>query len=253
MLKRLSVVAVLALLPTLAFAQGSLPDGALCDGSAMRHVAQQRTVGHALFGAGALAGLTSVLTIPRNPAGATKAGSHFRVLAVTAPVALTGLLIAGHASPGDGFWENVVAHLKVGETRSADVRSCLQRPQVKTSNGREERWTYVSFRPSVLDAPRSHSLRLTFRDSVLTEVLTKEVDPSGMSGAHLDSRGPRLDRHRGFCAPPIPVVADAFPTPTDTTAAAAAIARAQADADAAMKNAAAAAAYAACMASDSAQ
>lgn len=248
---RLSIIAVLASLPTIALAQGTAPNAALCDGSDMRHAAQMRTVGHSLFGATALADLAAVLTIPRTPDGAKQAGSHFRVVAITAPVALTGLFIAGRASPGDGFWENVVAHLKVGETRSGDVRSCLQRPQAKTSNGSEEHWTYVTSRPSVLIAPRYHSLRLTFRDSILTEVLTKEVDLSATSGTHLDSAGPRLDRHRGFCAPPIPIVAVAFPTPTDTSAAAAAMARAQADADAAMKNAAAAAAYASCMASDS--
>jgi hypothetical protein len=63
----------------------------------------------------------------------------------------------------------------------------------------------------------------------------------------------RPDRHHGYCTPPVPVVADAFPTPIDTTAAAAAMARGQADADAAMKNAQLQAAYAVCMASDSAQ
>ena len=142
--------------------------------------------------------------------------------------------------------------MKVGETKSADVRLCLQRPVVKTSNGVEERWTYVMARPVGLVAPSLHSLRLTFRDSVLAEVLTKEVDRSAMTGAGFDSTQ-RLDRHHGFCAPPIPVAADPFPTPTDTSAAAAAMARAQADADAAMKNSAAVAAYAACMVSDSAR
>lgn len=249
--RRLSLVAALLSLPTIALAQSSAPDAALCDGSEIRHAAQLRTVGHSLFAATALADLAAVLTIPRNPDGAKQAGSHFRVIAITAPVALTGLFIAGRASPGDGFWENVVARLKVGETKSADVRSCLQRPQVKTSNGSEERWTYLTSRPSVLDAGRVHSLRLTFRDSVLTEVLTKEVERPAMSDALLGSTGRRRDGHRGFCAPPIPVVADAFPVPSDTSAAAAAMARAQADADAASKNAAAAAAYATCMASDS--
>jgi hypothetical protein len=248
---RLSIIAVLAALPTIALAQGPAPNAAICDGSDMRHAAQMRTVGRSIFGATALADLAAVLTIPRTPDGAKQAGSHFRVVAITAPVALTGLFIAGRASPGEGFWENVVAHLKVGETKSTDVRSCLQRPQVRTSNGREERWTYLTVRPSVFDASHLHSLQLTFRDSVLAEVLTREVDHSAISATHLDSAGPRLDRHRGFCAPPIPVVGDAFPTPTDTSAAAAAMARAKADADAAMKNAAAAAAYAACMASDS--
>jgi hypothetical protein len=249
--KRLAFAAVLALLPTMALAQGPAHDAAVCDGSAIRRSRQMRTVGHTLVSSIALADLAAVLTIPRTPAGAREAGSHFRVIALTAPVAITGLFIAGRASPGDGFWKDVVTRLKVGETKSADVRSCLQRPHIRTSTGSEERWTYVMYRPSILEIPQYHSLRLTFRDSVLTEVLTTEVDHSATSGTRLDSSA--ISRRRGFCAPPIPVVADPFPTPTDTTPAAAAIARAQADADAAMKNAAAAAAYATCMASDSAR
>ena len=255
MLTRLSLVAVFTLLPALSFAQSAEPNGvpgaALCDGSEIRHAERVRTVGHSLFGATALADLVAVLTIPHNPGGAEKAPAHFHFIALTAPIALAGVVVADRASPGESFWQRVVARLEVGRTTSDDVRSCLQRPQVRTSNGREERWTYVMFRPSVLDAARLHSLRLTFRDSVLAEVLAKEVDRSANAGARFDSTGVRLDRRRGFCAPPIAVAADPFPTPTDTTAAAAAMARAQADAAAASKNAATFAAYAACMASDS--
>jgi hypothetical protein len=253
MLKLPSVVAVLALIPSLILAQGPLPDAAICDGSAIRHAVAMRTVGHAVTGAIALVDVAAVLTIPRTPAGARDAGSHFRVIGLTAPVALAGLFIAGRASPGESFWKNVVAQLKVGETKSADVRSCLQRPQVKTTTGTEERWTYVMYRPSLFEPTGFNSLRLTFRDSVLAEVMTKEVEQGAMPGAHVDPVGLRSDRHRGFCTPPIPAIPDPFPTPTDTTAAAAAMARAKADADAAMKNAAAAASYAACMASDSAR
>lgn len=252
MLKHLALAAVCATLPSLALAQGATSSAAVCDGSEIRHAERVRAVGQTLFGATALADLAAVLTIPHNPGGAKTAPSHFRFVAATSPLAIAGLFIAGRAAPGDGFWERVIARMKVGETKSADVRLCMQRPQVKTSNGVEERWTYVMARPVGLVAPSLRSLRLTFRDSVLVEVLTKEVDRSAMTGAWSDSTQ-RLDRHRGFCAPPIPVVADPFPTPMDTTAAAAAMARAQADADAAMKNSAAAAAYAACMVSDSAR
>ena len=253
MLKRLALAAIFATLPTLALAQGAT-SGAVCDGSEIRHAEQMRTVGHTLFGATALADLVAVLTIPHNPGGAKVAGSHFRVIGMTAPVALAGLVIAGRAAPGDGFWDRVISRMKVGETKSADVRLCLLRPVVKTSNGVEERWTYVMARPvGLVVAPSLHSLSLTFRDSVLSEVLTTEVNRPAMAEARVEPTGLRLDRHHGFCAPPIPAVADAFPTPTDTSASAAAMARAQADADAAMKNSAAAAAYAACMASDSAR
>jgi hypothetical protein len=249
MLRHLAFATAFAALPTIALAQGTT-SAAVCDGSEIRHAEQLRTVGHTLVGATLLADLVAVLTIPHGPGGAKVAGSHFRVVAATSPIAFLGLFIAGRAAPSDGFWDRVVARMKVGETKSADVRLCLQRPQVKTSNGVEERWTYVMARPvGLVVAPSLHSLRLTFRDSVLAEVLTKEVNRPAMSEAGFDP----TQRHRGFCAPPVPVVADAFPTPTDTTPGAAAMARAQADADAAMKNAAAAATYAACMASDSAR
>ena len=257
MLTRLSLVTVFALLPTFAFAQEAVPNGrpgpALCDGADIRRAGQLRAVGYSLFGATVLADLASVLTIPRTPDGAKEAGSHFKVIGMTAPVALVGLFIAGRASPGDRFWNNVIARLEVGETKSADVQSCLQRPQVKTSSGSEESWTYLTSHPSILGAHGYHSLRLTFRDSILAQVLTKEVERSVFSATRHDAEGLRLDRRRGFCAPPIPTVADPFPTPADTTAAAAAIARAQADADAATKNAAAFANYSSCMASDSAR
>jgi len=194
MLKRLALATVFAALPSLALAQ-SATSTAVCDGSEIRHAEHVRAVGHTLFGATALADLVAVLTIPHNPGGAKVAGSHFRVVAMTAPVALAGLVIAGRAAPDDGFWERVIARMKVGETKSADVRLCLQRPLVKTSNGTEERWTYVMARPTGFVAPSLHSLRLTFRDSVLAEVLTKEVDRSAMTGAGFDSTGPRLDPH----------------------------------------------------------
>ena len=248
---RLSLAALLAFLPAIALAQGAAPNAAVCDGSEIRRAEQTRTVGYSLFAATALTDLVAVLTIPHNPGGAEKAGSHFRVVAITAPIAITGAVIASRAAPGDGFWERVVGRLKVGETKTADVGRCLQRPQAKTSNGSEERWTYVMSRPALFESDRIHSLRLTFRDSVLAEVLTKDVERSAIPGAIIDPIGLRLDRRRGYCAPPIPVVADAFPTPTDTTPGAAAMARAQADAAAALKNAAAAASYASCMASDS--
>jgi hypothetical protein len=250
--KRL-LAAVLACLPTLAFAQGAAPNGPLCDGSEIRHAVQRRHAGQALVEATAVADLVAMLTIPRNPGGAEKARSHFAVVAATAPVALAGLFIAGRASPGEAFWERILARLKVGETTSSDVRLCLQRPEVKTSSGTEERWTYVTTRPSGLLASSMRSVQLTFRDSVLSAVLTKEVAHSAIAAARIDSADHLLDRHHGFCAPPIPAVADAFPTPADTTAAAAAMARAQADAEAASKTAAAFAAYASCMASDSAR
>lgn len=253
MLKRLALAVVFAFLPTLALAQSAAPSATVCDGSEIRHAVQMATVGHALVGAAVVADVVAVLTIPHTPDGAAKAGDHFRVIALTAPVALAGLFIADRASPGKGFWQRVITRLKVGETTSADVRVCLPHPLVETRNGTEERWTYLMARPAGIGNRSLRSLDLTFRRGVLADVSTTEVKPSAILAARSDSLGAPLDRHHGFCAPPIPVIADPFPTPTDTSVGAAAVARAQADADAAMKNAAAAAAYAMCLASDSAR
>ena len=250
MLHRLTLAAVLAILPTTAFAQGGAPNAAPCDGSEIRHAVRMRHIGYALFDATAAVDLAAVLTIPHNPDGARKAGSHFRVLAMTAPAALAGLFIAGRASPGEGFWERVIAHLKVGETTSSDVRLCLHRPDALSSSATVEQWTYVTTRPLGLATTR-RMVHLTFRDSVLTGVQRTEVHRLANASIVMDSTGHRVDRDRGFCALPIPAVADPFPTLIDTTAAAAAAARAQADAEAASKNAASFAAYASCMAGES--
>jgi hypothetical protein len=254
MLQHLASALVLVSLPTAAYAQTSAPSAAVCDGSAISHAERAYHVGRTLAVATAAADVVALLTIPRNPEGARTAGRHFGFVAATLPVALTGYVIAGRAAPGETFWENVMARMKVGETRAADVRLCLHRPDALSSNARAERWTYVTARPSGLGGGALRTLRLTFRDSVLADVERTEVNHYADARRHDDaSPDVRPDRHRGYCAPPIPVVADPFPTPTDTTFAAAAMARAQADADAASKNAQLQAAYAMCMASDSAR
>jgi hypothetical protein len=252
MLKRLAFAVVLVSLPFTAFAQGAAPSTAVCDGSEINRAEHARDVGRILAYATAAADVAAIATIPRNPEGAKSAGAHFTFVAATLPVALAGYVIAMRAAPGESFWENVVARMKIGETRAADVQLCLHRPDVSSSSITEQRWTYVTARPSGLDRAL-RTLRLTFRDSVLANVERTEVNhyaDASMITHGLDLRpGPR----HGYCSPPVPVVADPFPTPIDTTAAAAAMARAQADADAAAKNAQLQAAYAACMASDSAQ
>ena len=249
---RLVLTAVLAYFPTIALAQGSAPDASLCDGSTMRRAERATDVGRALVFGTVAADLAAVLTIPRSPGGASKAPSHFGFVAATSPIALAGFLIAHHASPGERFWQGVVQRLTVGRTTTADVQLCLHRPDASTRTTTEERWTYVTTRPSTLGGSL-RTLRLTFRDSVLADIERTEVNRSASAAAVHDFPDARPARHHGFCAPPIAVAADPFPTPTDTTAAAAAMARAQADADAASKNAATFAAYAACMASDTAQ
>lgn len=250
MFKRLALALLFASMPTLALAQGATPPAPVCDGSEMRHAEHARNIGRTLYVGTAAADLAAMLTIPRNPGGVGTARSHFAFMGATLPVALAGFFIASNASPGEKFWERVVARLKVGETRAADVRLCLHRPNVSSSGTTEEQWTYLTVRPSSLGRT-VRTLRLTFRDSVLADVQRTEVDGDVGALTAFDPTG--AWRHRGFCAPPIPVVANPFPTPTDTSAAAAAAARAQADADAASRNAAASAAYAVCLASDSAR
>lgn len=252
MLKRLLLVAVVASSPAMALAQGAAPSAPLCDGSVISRAEHTRNTGRALFAATAAADLAAVLTIPRNPAGANKAPSHFGFVAATLPIAIAGGVIAKRAHPGENFWQGVMQRLTVGKTSTADVRLCLHRPDALTTSTAKERWTYVISRPLVLDGTL-RTLRLTFRDSVLADVERTEVKHYAAARAGHDSIAVPADRHHGFCSPVIPVAADPFPTPMDTSAAAAAMARAQADADAASKNAAAFAAYASCMASDSAQ
>jgi hypothetical protein len=252
MLKRLVLAAVLATLPAVAVAQSAASSAPICDGSALRRAERARDVGRVLFIGTAAADLASMVTIPRNPGGVSQAPSHFRFVALTAPVALAGLVISQRAHPAESFWQGVIQRLTVGTTTTSDVRLCLHRPDVTSVSTTGQRWTYVIARPSTLGGSL-RTLRLTFRDSVLADVERTEVKHVADARSPQDSIIGRLDRHHGFCAPPIPAVADPFPTPMDTTAAAAAMARAQADAEAASKNAAAFAAYASCMASDSAQ
>jgi hypothetical protein len=252
MINRLAVATLLATLPTAALAQRAAPSSAVCDGSEIGRAERTRGIGRALFAATAAADLVAVLTIPHTPEGATKARSHFTFVAATLPVAVAGAFIAQRAHPGETFWQGVISRMKVGETRAADVRSCLHRPDASLSSTTGERWTYVTSRPALLEGTL-RSLHLTFRDGVLTDVEQAELNHVAASGFARPAIGGPFAGHHGYCTPPIPVVADPFPTASDTSFAAAAAARAQADAEAASKNAAAAAAYAVCMASDSAQ
>ena len=250
MLTRLALAVTLASLPLSSLAQGA-PSAKVCDGSDVRRAERLRNVGGSLFVGTAAFDLAALLTVPHNPDGVTTARSRFRLVFATAPIALVGALIADRAHPGEGFWERAIARLKVGETRSADVSLCLHRPEIATTRGAEERWTYVVERPAGFRG-RLRTVRLTFRDSVLTDVERTEMTRDALAATSRGSTDGHAERHRGICVPAPAVFADPFPTPTDTTAAAAAMARAQADADAAMKNAENAAAFAACMASDSA-
>lgn len=252
MLARLAFATVLLSLPTVTQAQSAAPSAPICDGSELRRAEHTRAIGNALVAATAVADLAAVLTIPNNPGGAEVAGSHFRFVALASPILVAGLVVSKSAAPGETFWQRVIARMKVGETRAADVRLCLHRPNVASSNSKEERWTYITSRPSAFGGTL-RIVRLTFRDSVLADVERTEVQKSAVARRADSSATAQIPRRRGFCMPPIPVIADPFPTPMDTSAAGAARARAQADADAASTNAQLQAAYAMCLASDSAR
>ncbi len=249
MLLRLALTALLVPVPTLSLAQGTAPSSPVCDGSEIRHAERTRNAGSALMFGAAAADLASLLTIPRTPDGAKVASKHFAVVAATSPLLVGGFYLSRQASPGQSFWERVIARMKVGETRAADVRLCLHRPDASSSSTKSEHWTYVTARPFTTSGT-FRTVRFTFRDSVLADIERTEVNQ--LAEAPHDTGSP-FYRRRGYCAPPIPVVADPFPTPADTSAAAAAAARAQADADAASRNAQNQAAYATCMASDTVQ
>ena len=183
MLKRLGLAVVFVSLPTVARAQGAAPSAAVCDGSEISRAERGYHVGRSLAIGTAAADVVAILTIPRTPDGARKAGSHFGFIAATSPIAIASLVVAMRATPGEPFWERVISRMKVGETKAADVRLCLHRPDASSSSTTEERWTYVTARPSGVFGDTYRTVRLTFRDSVLANVERTEVKHSA-DGRH---------------------------------------------------------------------
>jgi hypothetical protein len=91
------------------------------------------------------------------------------IIAVGVPL----FLIAGSYGDADlstGSWERAIANVKIGETRSSDVRACLHEPRATTTSGSEEAWTYAWQHRGQL-----YTVKLTFKDSLLTELRRSRV------------------------------------------------------------------------------
>ncbi|NUQ19583.1 MAG: hypothetical protein HOQ09_01350, partial [Gemmatimonadaceae bacterium] len=213
MLTRLTLAAALASLqlPTSLLAQRAAAatatqSSAVCDGSEIRRIERWRDVGGTLFVGTALVDLAAVLSVPRDPSGAQVMPRRVRFVLGTAPVALAGYLIAVNAYPHAGFWRRTLSRLKVGETTSADVRTCLHRPAVATTTGTDAWWTYLTSRPRPLGGGVLSAVRLSFHDGVLAEVRQTEVTHQAAGhGATTPATTEVAERHHELCIPPAPV------------------------------------------------
>jgi hypothetical protein len=162
-----------ALDSVVAAASGKL--AAICDGSEMRRAQRLRWTGAALAGGSlvvsALATSAAFHNPPRDFEGGKALGRRTMTIAVgSLPFALAGGYLYTRSYPGESFWQRTLARMKIGETRSAQVRACLREPwatSVTTTfgSGAQEEWTYAWKRWGSL-----HSVRFTFKDSVLAEV-----------------------------------------------------------------------------------
>jgi len=187
MTKRLMLAAVLCFTPAVAAAQAG--HGApVCDGTEMKRLEDRRRAG-GVIAATAVASNLLVFLLSRgstNPEGAPAAidrGRRAMTFAFgTIPIIALGGYLHEGSYPDEAFWERALARLKVGETTTADVRTCLHAPPAFTSVGAEERWTYFMTRPGMWRSRRSYrSVTLTFNDGVLTEIRRSELNvPGGM-------------------------------------------------------------------------
>jgi hypothetical protein len=207
MMRRLTLAALLSSLPTAVTTQaqsdtsllaGRPPSGAaltlpsvaeghlapICDGSEMRRLERRRNVGGALA-LGTLAGnfLVGTLSLAlgsHNPEDAPRQidrGRRAMTLAIASlPITFLGYHIYQSSYPDEAFWRRTLARMKIGETRSVDVRTCLRAPSATSSSGAEEKLTYFTSRPAGWwDGGPIRTVSFTFKDSVLTEVRRSEV------------------------------------------------------------------------------
>jgi hypothetical protein len=182
MTNRLALSALLSALPAVLSAQ-SPP---ICDGSEMRRLEHRRRFGGVLAASVLAVDLVGeaylLATLDRRPGEAAMATAevHFRKTIALAlgsvPIVAFGYYLHANSYPTESFWQQTLARMKIGETRSTDVRACLHAPSGVTSSiaDREEQWTYYAARPD----PRRHGVRtvsFTFKDSVLADVRRSET------------------------------------------------------------------------------
>ena len=147
----------------------------VCDGSEIRNFRLRRQWGTGIMIASLPVGLVSGMSVQAKPQSARQVTTGF--VAGAAMLAIGGgLKWLGY--PSESFYENAVARMRTGETRSAEVRTCLSAPAATSSGLRDEEWTYLTSRPG----PSGHlkSLKLTFRDSVLVDIHRNEVDAKAL-------------------------------------------------------------------------
>jgi hypothetical protein len=140
----------------------------VCDGSTIRSAKHRAYVGLAMMGASlpvSLIGMYKTVHSPSHPEGPVATG-----VAIGAALAIGGYLVASTSVPRESFWEGAVARMKTGETRSADVRACLDRPSARVRSDSLDEWTYITSQGRWIK-----SVKLTFRDSILVGVKRAEV------------------------------------------------------------------------------
>jgi hypothetical protein len=204
MIRPLMLAALLSSLPTVLMAQsqhdlfgvGRPPSTAaptlasaaewqvepICDGTEVRRLERRRRFGGVLALSTIGGHLLALAVGPRSsgPEGvprAIKRGHRaMTIVAATMPIAVVGYYVYASSYPGEAFWHRTLAGLKIGETRSEDVRTCLHAPAATSISGTEAKWTYFTTRPDAWWSRGSlGTVSFTFKDGVLTEVRRSEV------------------------------------------------------------------------------
>jgi hypothetical protein len=138
---------------------------ALCDGSEMASVRSRRSLGKVLI-IGGIAGGVVASTLTSNDYG-----KSLDVLTVSLLAATAGLYLHYNSNPSDQFWQSTMSQIKVGQTRSDDLRQCLGAPSGTTSSGVEETWTYQTAHSGFLGFGGSaRSVSITMKDAVVSNV-----------------------------------------------------------------------------------
>jgi hypothetical protein len=155
--------------PSSAMSVGVQRAEPLCDGSEMRRIEIQRSVGKAIFFTGVAVGLLGTIAAHSHPE------RGLAVVLTTGAVSLSGLLIAAAATPSESFWGVTLARAQVGLTTAEDVRTCLHDPSGTSVAGAEEQLIYRARPSGIFKMGNSLStVRFTFRNGVLAEVRRNE-------------------------------------------------------------------------------
>lgn len=147
-----------------------------CDGSEMRSFKIRQRVGEGIMLGSLVAGAVTGLSVHSNASSGRSAAMGF---AVGVPLFLIGGAVRELGYPSESFFERAIAGMKTGETRSADVRTCLSAPVATSSNGKVEEWTYFTSRPGFTRSIKS--VKFTFREGVLAEIQHAQLDGDALA------------------------------------------------------------------------